>query len=254
MGTTDDPSLVLGVLHNLLESGTPTGKDGVKYLLGEISGLSETAELRVLKKLNDADVLKVSSYTRSNGVPYPISDDFTNLTHTNHPADVLSGSVPTMSVSKPVSATVIFDKAKIKKKIDELKRRQPVNKEGRALQKDENGDFRFRGKLLLISGKPLEHDSLHYMVLDILYKKGNQDGKVSQAVMEKELRNRRDDMSDLASDKVKKAVSNALLNLFRRATVGGGKLENALPDQRELVTTYRRGRSFVGWILNNPRS
>lgn len=252
MGTTDDPSLALGVLHNLLENGAPTGKDRVRYLLGEISGLSETAELRVLKKLHDSDVLNVSSYIRSNGVPYPISDDLTNLTRTNHPADVLSGSVPTMSISKPVSATIIFDKAKIKKKIDELKRRQPINKKGRALQKDENGDFRFRGNPLLINDKPLEHSSLHYMVLDILYKKGNQDGKVPQAVMEKELRNRRDEMSDLTSDKVKKAVSNALLNLFRRTTVGGGKLENTLPDQRELITTYRNGRSFAGWLMNNP--
>lgn len=252
MGTTDDPSLVLGVLHNLLENGSLVDGNKTRYLLGEMSGLSETTELRVLKKLHDDKVLKVSSYTRSNGVPYPISDDLTNLSRTNHPADVLSGSVATISISKPVSATIIFDREIIKKKMADLRKHQPVNKEGRALQKDENGDFRFRGKPLLINNKPLEHGSLHYMVIDILYKKGNQDGKVSQAVMEKELRKQRDEMSDLPSDKIKKAVSNALLNLFRRTTIGGGKLENTLPDQRELVTTYREGRHFAGWILNNP--
>ncbi|MFA7302616.1 MAG: hypothetical protein WC030_02610 [Candidatus Paceibacterota bacterium] len=253
MGTTDDPSLVLGVLHNLLENGSLVDGNKTRYLLGEISGLSETTELRVLKKLHDDKILKVSSYTRSNGEAYPIADDFTKSRRMN-PAHRFITDPPSSAfiMTEPVSATVIFNKAKVKKKIDELNSHQPVNKEGRALQKDENGDFRFRGKPLLINNKPLEHGSLHYMVIDILYKKGNQDGKVSQAVMEKELRKQRDEMFDLPPDKIKKAVSNALLNLFRRTTIGGGKLENTLPDQRELVTTYREGRHFAGWILNNP--
>jgi len=250
---TDDPSLVLGVLHNLLENGTPTGKDGVRYLLGEISGLSKTTELRVLKKLHDNDVLKVPSYTRSNGKSYPIDDDFTK-THRMNPAHriIVDSPFSAFITTEPVSATIILDKARIKKKIDELGRLQPVNKEGRALQKDEDGNFRFKGKPLLINGKPLEHGSLHYMVLDILDKKGNQDGKVPQAVMEQELRKRRDEMIDYASDKIKKAVDNSISNLFRRARVGDGKLENTLPDQRRLVDTYRTGRLFAGWILNNP--
>jgi hypothetical protein len=253
MGTTDDPSLVLGVLNNLLENGSLVDGNKTRYLLGEISGLSETTELRLLKKLHDDKVLKVSSYTRSNGEAYPIADDFTKSRRMN-PAHRFITDPPSSAfiMTDPVSATIIFDKEIIKKKIAGLRKSQPVNKEGRALQKDEHGDFRFRGKPLLINDKPLEHSSLHYMVLDILYKKGNQDGKVPQALMEKELRNRRDDMSDLTSDKVKKAVSNALLNLFRRTTVGGGKLEKTLPDQRELVTTYRNGRSFAGWLMNNP--
>lgn len=253
MGTTDDPSVVLGVLHNLLENGAPIGKDGARYLLGEIVGLSETSELRVLKKLHDDDVLKVSSYTRSNGESYPINDDFTKTRRAN-PAYrfIVDPPFSAFITTEPVLATIVFDKAKIKKKMDELKKRQPVNKDGRALQKDKNGDFRFRGKLLLISDKPLEHGSLHYTVLDILYEKGNQDGKVPQALMENELRKRKDDMSDNSSDKIKKAVDNCLSNLFRRARVGGGKLEKSLPDQRPFITTYRTGRYFAGWLMNNP--
>lgn len=253
MGTTDDPSLVLGVLHNLLENGSLVDKDKTRYLLGEISGLSETTELRVLKKLHDDKVLKVSSYTRSNGESYPINDDFTKTRRAN-PAYrfIVDPPFSAFITTEPVSATIVFDKAKIKKKIDELKKHQPVNKDGRALQKDDNGDFRFKGKPLLINGKPLEHESLHYVVLDILFEKGNRDGKVPQSLMEKELRKRRDEMLDYSSEQIKKAVDNSLLNLFRRTRVGGGKLEKNLPDHKPFISTYRTGRNFVGWLINNP--
>lgn len=251
MGTTDDPSLVLGVLHNILKYAT--SDDEIRYLLGEVSGLSKTAELRILKDLHNKKVLTATSYYRSNGAPYPINDDLTKTIRRNHTSFVIDFASGNAFIhTEPVSANITIDKKKIEKEIGKLKQHSPTDASNRAFQKDENGDFRFRGKHLLINDKPLEHGSLHYAVLDILYEKGNQDGKVPQSLMEKELRKRRDEMFNNTPDKIKKAVDNSLLNLFRRARVGGSKLERDLPDRRPFITTYRTGKHFAGWLMNNP--
>lgn len=251
MGTTDDPSLVLGVLHNILRYATPDNK--IRYLLGDINGLSKTAELRILKELHDQKIIKAPTYYRSNGAPYPIADDLTQTIRRNHTSFVIDSSSGNAFVhTEPVSVNITIDKKIVEKEINKIKQCSPVSMFDRALQKDGNGDFSFKGKLLLINNKPLEHNSLHYVVLDILYEKGNQDGKVPLSVMEKELNKRADNTFDLGSDKLKKAVDNAISNLFRRTKIGSGELEKILPDGRHLITTYKQNGRFAGWMMNNP--
>lgn len=251
MGTTDEPEKILAVLNNILETSEPNDGNEIQYLLGEINGLSQTLELKILKKLHDEGVLIFLRYKRSNGIPYSIEDNFQTPIRRNAFGDSMRG-LPLDSVTKPVSATLLFKKKKLEKRKVSIQVREHNDGKGRALKKDTSGDFLFKGKLLMIGNKPLSHDDLHYKVLDTLYENGDQNGKVSLNIMQKELLKRDENVANQDFKKLKKAVDNAILNLFRRTKIGSGKLKKILPDGKRLVDTYKEGGHSAGWVLNNP--
>lgn len=253
MGTTDEPEKILAVLNNILETENTDSEGGAQYLLGDITGLSEIAELKIIKKLHDEKTLSVKSYLRSDGTSYNIEDDFTKIRRLNpNYRFITDAPVSRFIITKPVSATLLFEKKKLEKKKDSIKISRQRTGKNKTLEKDENGDFLIKDKFLMIGGKPLSHDALHYKVLDILYENSDQNGKVGLNIMQKELLKQDKNPEYQDSGKLKKAVDNAILNLFRRTKIGSGQLKKILPNRKRMIDTYEERSRFAGWVLNNP--
>lgn len=257
MALTDENGIVLRILENILSAERTDQHDAVEYELGGILGATEQAELKVLQDMQREGWLRVISHRPSGAIGYTMQQEQDPFLVTTR--DSLlgpHGSTPSMSMSvnRPGIAMLSFDRESVEKAQRAYRTKALSHKgaERTALTKDPSGNFRFMGQLLLIRNKPLDHGTKAYKVLDVLYEKGDQEGRITYAVMAKELRKRGEALND-SEEKNRKMINNALHNsLFHRAQVGEGAFENKLPDGELIVKTYRQGRYFGGWQLVNP--
>ncbi len=251
MRTTDDPGLVLDVLTNILENGEPIEGGKIKYELGSIAGLSDLAEQTILKHLQNNKVLSIEKINQAGSVGYSQSAVIESIMPMNLPGE--PEPTVTISVNRPGFATLKFKREIILKEISKYQKVliSGKNIQNRAITKDSNGDFRYFRELITIGGKPLDHDTLHFKILNILLCKSDIEGKVSLEQMERELI-KLDTIIGSDTRTTKEAIDDAITNFFRRAKVNEKLLGRKLPDKRRIIDTYHKGRRFAGWKLNNP--
>ncbi|MCF7831743.1 MAG: hypothetical protein K9M36_02575 [Candidatus Pacebacteria bacterium] len=248
----DSPELTFKVLANLLLECPKKTSGKIEHLLGEIVNLSRVKELRILKQLHENDVIFFHKYHRSDGKSYPITDDFSRIERNVVPRDFLNFERPSVSVTTPTIAILELETEKLEKEIERLE--LVKNKIGnRVLEKDEQGNFFFNGKMLTTRNKPLDHNVKHYKILDILLDKSDQHNQVSVDVMIRELK-RRNEWVHETDEKIIKNINNAINNgLFDKVTVGSKKFENLLPNKKDpVIQGYKNNGRIEGWKLNNP--
>lgn len=251
MGTADDSKVTLGILENILESGTPDKDGHFRYGLGEVPGISEVAELKLLKGLEKRGLVKIVSSSPSGAVMFtPAPDDQWTI----KPPGGVQEDTASVLLNRPAQAVLDFDTRKLKQSVSNLRKKATTDIElgARVLDKDEDGNFLFNGKMLMTRNQPVDQEVKHYKILDILYTHGDQDGKVPVERMLKELRSRGEwgeTTDEVAITGVRNAISNAL---FVKVQVGGSRFANKIPGNKRIVKTYKFRGSFAGWQLSNP--
>jgi len=255
MRQTDDPVVLLGVLNNILKNGVTLDEHNkMRYLLGELTGISKLMELRILKDLHNKKILSVESYLRSNGSSYDIEDDFTQTLRMNPSYRFITDAPSSrMIVTEPISVTLIYDKKKIRKKIALLKREPLSINSSRILWKDEKGDFIFNGKKLKTRDQPLSKEVKHYKILDILLEYGDQEGRVPARKVIEELK-KRGVWEEKPDEWIIKRIRDTIDGgLFGKVRAGGSLFKNKLPNDGKVIETYKsKDASFGGWKINNP--
>lgn len=121
-----------------------------------------------------------------------------------------------------------------------------VKKPNRLIYKDNNGDYFYDDKRILMG-----QGSDYYKVFDILVTQADQNGFISYEDMEIELVKR--DLTESKDVEARnKRINNAIINkkqgLFWLAKVNGKRLKNKTPDGKKLVEPIRG----EGLKLNNP--
>lgn len=119
-------------------------------------------------------------------------------------------------------------------------------KEERLIYKDGSGDYFYNGQ-----GIKIGQDTNHYIVLDIMFNRSDQDGFLSYENIEDELvkRGLKETENTEARNKRINNAANKHQGLFRFAKVNGKALKNRTPDGHELIKIIR-GK---GLKLSNPQ-
>lgn len=242
MNTTDEAGYVLSILNYILKETNQEDITPFNYKLGGIFGLSESIETSLLKKIQDEGLIIIKKIKPSGSVTFTQQEDTTldpllrNYTNTS------------TTINMPGIVEIELKRKNLIAGAEHYKRL--IDNNGRLLTKNKNGDFCFDEKLITIRTKPLDKSTLHYQILDILYTKHDQEGKVSMEVMEKEYLKRNKYIIETSQEKIKKSINNAIKNLFERAKVGEGQFENKLKDGRPIIGTYLKNRMFGGWTIS----
>gem|GEM_PF-6305880 len=256
MMLTDKNGIALGILENILSTETADGQNAIEYALGSIPGITEQVELRTLRDMQQDGLLNITSHRPSGAIGYTLQQEQDSLLSSRDSplGPYASGGSMSLSVNRPAIAVLSFKRERIEEAVQSYKTHL-LSRKGTSraiLVKDQSGNFRFMDKPILIGGKPLDRGTKSYKILDILYEKGDQEGRVAYTVMAKWLEKRGETL-DVSEEKNRKMVNNAMQNtLFRRGKVGEGIFENKLPDGERLVKTYKQRGRFAGWQLHNP--
>lgn len=236
---------LLRVIEDILQEidSASKGNKDVKIAL-EKGSYSVGAQQRALKQLEKSGAIKIKEI--SNGFTFEKQEA------SDRPEWLYGKTTNVTRLDIPSSAIIRVDLAKLRGKYTELKKlsetenRERTSGPGR-LERDEYGNFRIGGKLI-----EMKSGTLYHCVLDILFSKQGQDGKVPFEDMVRELRKRDFLDGSETEEQVRKMVSNAIGNsLFRFAKVNGKILKSTRSDGKKIIDTYKKqGGRFAGWVLN----